>query len=1115
MNLLAAIPGWAATIPGLYNTGVDNTGAVLSDGASDAHYTLAAGSASSGPTFVATSASGWPIAPLGPWLDDCSTSAWITPPGLVGPHAPAEVANYRYETSFDLTGLDPATAVIMGHWATDNAGLDILINGVSTGQGNSQQFTNMTYFLINHDFVSGRNTLTFLVNNGPGDSGESPTGLRVEMAGTADPINTAPIRLSINRLDEGHVHLSWPVTTQALGLRQAETLAPPLGWTPVAVPAVQTGDQMTVTLGTHEGNEFFRLQPILRRRAIFPKPANTVVDSNKADPGLIVLKFHEGTHVRLRSGELKCDPRSLTADEKALLTRVDLTPEQVSADLETLNYLNQQTTNRFIARMFLESEEVLAGNKAQGEAMSGDELADLDLYYYLSPNPDPTIVGSFIDWLNGLRSVEIAYAHPRAVPACTTTPPAKTVDVMSSQGYLMAAPVGINAQYAWTYPGGAGLGVKLIDVEKAWRLNHEDLPGNQFFQVGIFSWLPDDIEHGTAVLGELVACADRFGATGIVPSLTYGVSALRVPDAVNNAAAALTRGDVILIAQHAPGPSSGVACDSQCYTNCGNSSCTYEYVPMEYWQADFDAIKAATARGIIVVEAAGDGSMDLAGQQYQGRFGLGNNTDSGAIMVGAGKSATREPWCFSNFGNRVNLQGWGDSVGTLGYGLDGNGNIDPSLRANGDPDPSQWYTRNFGGTSSAAPIVAGAVCAVQGVLRAQGMPVLLPSDMRGLLTATGTPQPHSTLGRPIGPLPDLRNALNSFSFLQQNAEFVSHTVPSCMIEGRTYFVSITMRNNGRNMWNVSNDDYFLVPEDPLWGFNRINLPHDVQPTDVVTFSFPVTAPARGHYDFTWRMTSNGGGFGDVTPTVPVDVDPDNNAEFVSQGVPTTMVAGETHPVNITMKNTGAAPWAVNSSYKLKPETQSNGIWTGGSLVVTQLVSPEPAPNDEYIFKFNVTAPNQAGTYNFQWRMVDEKSSACVGQEFGDFTPNVSITVVSPTANYACFGPQTLPQNIHYGQQSTVTVTMTNCGTTTWTSAAGYRLGSQGPQDNMYWGTNRIDLPPNTSVGHGDSVTFRFVVTAPTYLDNRSYYVPFTWQMLQEGVGFFGQTPVPTLVQVVP
>ena len=48
----------------------------------------------------------------------------------------------------------------------------------------------------------------------------------------------------------------------------------------------------------------------------------------------------------------------------------------------------------------------------------------------------------------------------------------------------------------------------------------------------------------------------------------------------------------------------------------------------------------------------------------------------------------------SNFGSRVDVQGWGDSVATLAYG--------DLLMANGS-DSRQWYTGSFSGTSSASP----------------------------------------------------------------------------------------------------------------------------------------------------------------------------------------------------------------------------------------------------------------------------------------------------------------------------------------------------------------------------------------------------------------------------
>jgi hypothetical protein len=89
---------------------------------------------------------------------------------------------------------------------------------------------------------------------------------------------------------------------------------------------------------------------------------------------------------------------------------------------------------------------------------------------------------------------------------------------------------------------------------------------------------------------------------------------------------------------------------------------------------------------------------------------------------------------------------------TLGYG---NGE---SQRIGGD-DQRQWYTTDFGGTSSAAPIVAGAAAVIQGVSLAQNGTPLGPKSVRDLLVSTGTPQGSPALGN-IGPLPNLRAALD-------------------------------------------------------------------------------------------------------------------------------------------------------------------------------------------------------------------------------------------------------------------------------------------------------------------------------------------------------------------
>ncbi len=170
----------AEPITTLFNTGVDAFGTPLSNGASEIHYTLT--SVPSGPTAVrvATSANGFPIPP---WLGDDAASAWIGPnsdSSLDGP-----VGSYDYRTTFSLSGFVPSSASISGFWSTDNEGVDILLNGVATGQSipSAASYTSFTPFDLTSGFVSGTNTLDFIVNNDGG-----PTGLRVEVTGTATPL---------------------------------------------------------------------------------------------------------------------------------------------------------------------------------------------------------------------------------------------------------------------------------------------------------------------------------------------------------------------------------------------------------------------------------------------------------------------------------------------------------------------------------------------------------------------------------------------------------------------------------------------------------------------------------------------------------------------------------------------------------------------------------------------------------------------------------------------------------------------------------------------------------------------------------------------------------------
>ncbi|KPJ64694.1 hypothetical protein AMJ44_12275 [candidate division WOR-1 bacterium DG_54_3] len=328
-----------------------------------------------------------------------------------------------------------------------------------------------------------------------------------------------------------------------------------------------------------------------------------------------------------------------------------------------------------------------------------------------------------------------------------------------------STPTGIDADYAWTQTGGDGTGVTVCDLEYGWNYNHADLTkavGSQINPNPIFYPANADTNHGTAVIGELSSDNNGWGTTGICYGATLKTCGTVYPDAVTwnvpgamaYAIAALSPGDVILLELQ------------WAYTYLGT-----DYIPIEWWlnyspnpqsyNGVYAAIENAVANGINVVEAGGNGYVNTDHLTWYG--------NSGAIIVGAGGAYTGGTWpqgdlaklSFSSFGRRFDLQGWGENVTTTGYG-----NLYSTEGFN------YWYRRDFDGTSSASPIVAGAVACCVGYWEANiSANPPSPHYLRTVLINTGTPQVSPQTGW-IGPRPDLLDAIAAF-----NADWVDLTYP--------------------------------------------------------------------------------------------------------------------------------------------------------------------------------------------------------------------------------------------------------------------------------------------------------------------------------------------------
>jgi subtilisin family serine protease len=458
-------------------------------------------------------------------------------------------------------------------------------------------------------------------------------------------------------------------------------------------------------LGVTTADDVIRSQGLIPRTPV-SKPTTI---SKPGFDSYLVVKFRDDLRARASFGAVSSHAGADMGSVESVGERHDLSYEQlIRLPRATLDSLEQRAAARSgVAQPDLAGMMRVRGPEQRLERAARELLA-----------------------LDEVEWVEFAMRDPE--PPCsdigTTTP-----DYFSLQGYHGPDP-GLNMTHAWLL-GARGQGIQIADCEYGYIDGTEDLcditdePGQTIH--------PDTIangwdNHGTAVLGEMVGLDNAYGVKGLVPD----ASALFFPEksveegsrrvtAITNAIDTVDVGDVVVLEMQ-----------------------TSTQGPGNYGPAELDinvwvVTKLGTDAGVIVVAAAGNGNQNLDSSPYEGYMSL---ADSGAIIVGAGTSnVAHDKLSFSTYGSRVNVQGWGQDVFTLGYGS----------YAEIDGDPRQRYTATFGGTSSATPFVASTVAALQSLAEQTFGCRYTPRRIRQLIIDTGIPQGS---GGHIGPFPDLEAA---------------------------------------------------------------------------------------------------------------------------------------------------------------------------------------------------------------------------------------------------------------------------------------------------------------------------------------------------------------------
>ena len=439
-----------------------------------------------------------------------------------------------------------------------------------------------------------------------------------------------------------------------------------------------------------------------------PDKSEIWLDARFHLPDQVVVKFAEGSDIRASRGTLVA-PR-------------DLAP--------VLAVLGQRAVRPF----FTVGEEALRALRARVLAATPAGTtppADLSLYAIVSTR-DLDDSRALIQALHALPEVEVAYARERATPPPGDIPPV-TPSFTAQQGWQNAAPTGLDAMAARSITGGWGADTCVLDVEYGWDFDHEDIavlrPASLVGPPGSSALYNS---HGTAACGELAADPDQFGVNGLTPDIV-----LRV--ATDNPATGYSVAGGIVTGLPVLRPKDVILLEAQASSPLG-------YAPAEYVQADFDAIQNATKLGMIVVEAAGNGSANLDSPTFGRRFDL-TYRDSGAIIVAATNGSALAPSSTTCYGSRVDTNGWGATVATTGYG-----------DLFGGTDRRQHYTSTFGGTSSASAMVTTVVVSLLSAAKAHWSPAKMRSfdhlAIRHLLRTCGTPMSPTTL-LPIGRRPDL------------------------------------------------------------------------------------------------------------------------------------------------------------------------------------------------------------------------------------------------------------------------------------------------------------------------------------------------------------------------
>ena len=189
------------------------------------------------------------------------------------------------------------------------------------------------------------------------------------------------------------------------------------------------------------------------------------------------------------------------------------------------------------------------------------------------------------------------------------------------------------------------------------------------------------------------------------------------------------------------------------------------------------------------------------------------------------------------------------------------------------------------------------------------------SSVRHTYNNAGTPRVHLVVADSQGQTA-VASSTASLNTVAKEAQIVSQSVPTTMVAGQQYAVSVTVTNTGSLTWSPIGPQcnaYRLAQVGSARNPTRTELPRPLGERWAGDSNYNVVAPATpGLYNFQVQMVHECVEFfPNPGPNVVVNVQPPpiKKALFLAQNVPATMEAGQAYSVSLTIQNVGNVIWS--------------------------------------------------------------------------------------------------------------------------------------------------------------------------------------------------------------